>query len=96
MPVVWITGASSGLGLYAAQALRDAGFQVIAGARSFQNAAAQQDGIIRLPLDVMQEESVAAFREAALKLSPQGHPAGGRYIRVQTCHETTAVPNPWC
>ena len=68
---VWITGASSGLGLYTAQALRDAGFQVIAGARSFQNAAAQQDGIILLPLDVMQEESVAAFREAALKLSPR-------------------------
>ncbi len=31
----WITGASSGLGLHTAMALRDDGWQVIAGARSF-------------------------------------------------------------
>ena len=33
--VVWITGASSGLGLHTAQALARNGFTVVAGARSF-------------------------------------------------------------
>ena len=31
--VVWITGASSGLGLHTAQALAKGGFAVVAGAR---------------------------------------------------------------
>ena len=35
---VWVTGASSGLGLHTAMALRDAGWRVIAGARSFPAA----------------------------------------------------------
>ena len=44
---VWITGASSGLGRYTAQALGEAGFCVIAGARSFTGDKAA-DGIFRL------------------------------------------------
>ena len=70
-PVVWITGASSGLGLYTAQALRDAGFLVISGARSFKDSAQTEDGIHRLPLDVTSDESAAAFCEAALRISPR-------------------------
>lgn len=65
---VWITGASSGLGLYTARALRDAGYRVIAGARSF--SAGQAEGIDRLPLDVTSKESIDAFCRAALVISP--------------------------
>ena len=65
---VWITGASSGLGRYTAQALGEAGFCVIAGARSFTGDKAA-DGIFRLPLDVTREENVEAFQKAALAIS---------------------------
>lgn len=65
MQTVWVTGASSGLGLHTAAALRRAGYRVIAGARSF---AAEERRIDEdcLPLDVTNEESIAAFVEAAL------------------------------
>ena len=33
---VWVTGASSGLGLHTAAALKEDGWRVIAGARSFE------------------------------------------------------------
>ena len=67
---VWITGASSGLGLYTSQALRDAGWRVVAGARSFAGKPEQEeDGMIRLPLDVTDEESVTRFCERAWELS---------------------------
>lgn len=66
---VWVTGASSGLGLHTARALRDAGWAVIAGARSFA-APVQQDGMWQLPLDVTREESVEAFCDRALEISP--------------------------
>lgn len=65
MPVVWITGASSGLGLHTARALADAGFRVIAGARSFEKAEACLPGMRCLPLDVTSPESVAAFARKA-------------------------------
>ena len=67
---VWVTGGSSGLGYYTAKALRDAGWTVIAGARSFTEPG-EQDGIHRLPLNVRDAESCAAFREKALEISPQ-------------------------
>ena len=66
---VWITGASSGLGLHTAAALRDAGWNVIAGARSFAQPS-EKDGMHLLPLDVTDEESADAFRDAALAISP--------------------------
>lgn len=65
---VWITGASSGLGLHTMNALRDAGYTVIAGARSFHEGS-QEDGVYRLPLDVTSEESVDTFCQAALSIS---------------------------
>ena len=65
---VWVTGASSGLGLHTAAALRDDGWRVIAGARSFEDSEA--DGMIRLKLDVTDEESVRRFCEKALETAP--------------------------
>lgn len=66
---VWVTGASSGLGLHTAMALRDAGWTVIAGARSFTEPG-EKDGMHLLPLDVTSEESVTSFCDQALKISP--------------------------
>lgn len=65
---VWVTGASSGLGLHTALALRDDGWRVIAGARSFEDG--EKDGIHRLKLDVTDEESVRDFCEKAARIAP--------------------------
>ncbi|MBE5786114.1 MAG: SDR family oxidoreductase [Clostridiales bacterium] len=62
---VWITGASSGLGLHTAMALIRNGFQVAAGARSFGDAKNHVAGCLCLPLDVTQDESIDAFVSAA-------------------------------
>lgn len=68
--VAWLTGASSGLGKATAEALASAGWQVVAGARSFAEAnPAQEGGITRLPLDVTSQASVDAFIASALALS---------------------------
>ena len=63
--VVWITGASSGLGLHTAQALARHGFTVVAGARSFGKGTTAE-GCHCLPLDVTSQESIDTFAEAAL------------------------------
>ncbi len=69
---VWVTGASSGLGLHTAQALKRHGWRVIAGARSFgETTAMQEDGIIRFPLDVTDEDSVREFCARALEACPR-------------------------
>jgi len=65
---VWITGASSGLGLHTAMALRQSGFQVVAGARSYSKAENCTDANC-LPLDVTSEESVMQFVEKALEIT---------------------------
>ena len=65
---VWVTGASSGLGLHTAMALRDDGWQVIAGARSFSGG--QKDGMTCLPLDVTEDESVREFCRRAAEIAP--------------------------
>ena len=64
--VVWITGASSGLGLHTAQALARNGFTVVAGARSFGKGKTVA-GCHCLPLDVTSRESIDAFAAEALK-----------------------------
>jgi NAD(P)-dependent dehydrogenase (short-subunit alcohol dehydrogenase family) len=65
--VVWVTGASSGLGKATAEALCKAGWQVIGGARSFKGEQSADDsGMVCLPLDVTSQKSVDAFIEAAL------------------------------
>ena len=65
---VWVTGASSGLGLHTAAALKEDGWRVIAGARSFEDGEA--DGIFRLKLDVTDEESIRRFCEKAQEIAP--------------------------
>lgn len=64
MAVVWVSGASSGLGLYTAKALQAAGWQVVGGARSF--SVVEEPGLLQLPLDVTSDNSVAAFCQTAL------------------------------
>ena len=67
LQVVWITGASSGLGLHTAMALGRNGFQVVAGARSFEKGK-KVEGCHCLSLDVTKEESMDAFVREALSL----------------------------
>jgi NAD(P)-dependent dehydrogenase (short-subunit alcohol dehydrogenase family) len=65
--VVWITGASSGLGKATAEALLSAGWLVVAGARSFAEAGKPDErALLRLPLDVTDQASVDAFIDSAL------------------------------
>ena len=65
--VVWITGASSGLGLHTAMALQKNGFTVVAGARSFGQGK-RVEGCDCLPLDVTDRESIDAFVNRAFSL----------------------------
>lgn len=65
MAVVWVTGASSGLGHYTAQALLQAGWQVVGGARSFSDE--QKDGVHCLRLDVSDQASIDGFARTALE-----------------------------
>lgn len=67
---LWITGASSGLGLTVAQAFARGGWRVIAGARSFEDNSTDSDGIVRFKLDVTSEASCEGFVEKALQISP--------------------------
>lgn len=65
MKVVYVTGASSGLGFYTAKALCRAGFTVVAGARSFAQCEGAAEEGYRLALDVKSDESCDRFcREA--------------------------------
>lgn len=66
--VVWITGASSGLGLHTARQLARAGFRVIAGARSFGEGKSAE-GCRCLPLDVTSWESCGEFARQALEIA---------------------------
>lgn len=69
MAVVWVTGASSGLGMYTAQALVNAGFTVVSGARSFIGEKTGESELgYRIPLDVTSEESMDAFCASAAAL----------------------------
>lgn len=68
MAVVWITGASSGLGMYTARAVKQAGHTVVAGARSFMDRCGEGEEGYRLPLDVTDEASMDAFCAKAREL----------------------------
>ena len=85
---VWVTGASSGLGLHTALQLRKDGWTVIAGARSFREGTAE-DGTIRLPLDVTREESVVEFcRKAAETALPDALVQCAGMLVLGSCEET--------
>jgi NAD(P)-dependent dehydrogenase (short-subunit alcohol dehydrogenase family) len=84
----WVTGASSGLGLHTAAALRDDGWRVIAGARSFEDG--ETDGIHRLKLDVTDEESVRRFCEKAAGIAmPDALVQCAGMLVLGSCEETT-------
>lgn len=68
MAVVWITGASSGLGLYTAKAIKAAGNTVVSGARSFDGKEGESEEGFRLSLDVTKPESMDTFCQRALSL----------------------------
>ena len=64
--IAYITGASSGLGAYTAQALADAGWTVVAGARPFTG---ETDGrMTPPPPDVTRDDSVRGFMERAKQI----------------------------
>ncbi len=67
--MVWVSGASSGLGRAAAVALKASGWRVIAGARSFIGNEGETDCGTRLPLDVRSVDSVRVFCEQAFSLA---------------------------
>ncbi len=66
---VWITGASSGLGLATAKAFVRAGWRVVGGARSFAEEGDCAEGMERIRLDVTDEASCGAFAQKALALT---------------------------
>lgn len=56
--MVWVIGASGGLGRATAQAFAQNGWSVIAGARSFAAGTSPLgEGVTVLPLDVTSEEA---------------------------------------
>lgn len=84
---VWVTGASSGLGLHTAAALKEDGWSVIAGARSFEDG--EKDGIHRLKLDVTDEESVKRFCEKAQEIAlPDALVQCAGMLVLGSCEET--------
>ena len=83
----WVTGASSGLGLHTTQALRDDGWRVIAGARSFEDG--EKDGVACLKLDVTDEGSVARFCEKAAAIAlPDALVQCAGVLVLGSCEET--------
>ena len=84
---VWVTGASSGLGLHTAAALKEDGWRVIAGARSFEDG--EKDGIHRLKLDVTDEESIKRFCEKAQEIAlPDALVQCAGMLVLGSCEET--------
>lgn len=70
--IVWVIGASGGLGLSAAVALAESGYRVIAGARSFdKGGVTEHNGMECLYVDVTSPASIDAFKQQALLLSPR-------------------------
>lgn len=59
-PLVWITGASSGIGFALAEEFARNGWRVAASARGAQGLGLLPAGVIALPLDVTDEAAVAA------------------------------------
>ena len=74
-----VTGASSGIGAATAAALATAGFDVVVGARRLDKLreVAEPIGARVLPLDVTDDESVAAFAAEVAECSVLVNNAGG-------------------
>ncbi len=89
MKTVWVTGASSGLGLATARAFVKAGWKVIAGARSFTDEPAE--GMERLRVDVTDMESCERFAGRALEISPRVDAliCGAAILVLGSCERTS-------
>ena len=87
--IIWLTGGSSGLGLHTAQQLAKAGHTVVAGARSFKGD--ETGGMIRLPLDVTDDDGAAAFVDQALARTgaPDALVQCAGILMLGSCEETT-------
>ena len=84
---VWVTGASSGLGLYTAIQLQKDGWRVIAGARSFEEG--EKDGMYRLKLDVTDEDSIRRFCDKAAEIAlPDALVQCAGMLVLGSCEET--------
>ena len=71
MPSVLVTGCSSGIGLDAARHLQARGWTVLATCRAEDDLAARRaEGMVALPLDLVDPASVAACAQAALDHGP--------------------------
>lgn len=71
--VIWITGASSGLGRSLALQLAGQGHRVIASARNqeeLEKLAALNTNIVALPCDITDEEAMEALRSRIVEISP--------------------------
>ena len=101
---VWLLGASSGLGLATAHAFAEAGWLVVAGARSFAapsgaeetgkmaKQGTEKQNIHQLPLDVTDEACCEAFARQALAISDRVDVlcyAAGLLV-LGSCEETDA------
>lgn len=91
---VWVTGASSGLGLATAEAFAGRGWLVVAGARSFADAPERDEtqAFVRLGLDVTDEASCEAFARRALEISPRVDAlvCGAAVLVLGSCEKTGA------
>ena len=93
---VWITGASSGLGLATAKAFAGRGWLVVAGARSFADGTVHEEEKaehwVRLRLDVTDGESCAHFVRRALEISPRVDAlvCGAAVLVLGSCEKTGA------
>src|SRR6478735_9272738 len=78
-PVAVVTGASSGIGEATARTLAAQGYQVVVGARRVDRLEklAAEIGGTALPLDVTDEDSVAAFAAAVPRADVLVNNAGG-------------------
>lgn len=65
---IWLTGGSSGLGMYTAWLLAQAGHTVVAGARSFVQEK-NLGSMYQVQLDVTDSDSVAAFVNRAKEIT---------------------------
>ncbi len=66
--IVWVSGASSGLGFHTSLQLKNAGFTVVSGARSYRDQEGEAENGYRLYLDVRDEASMDRFAEQAVSL----------------------------